>query len=251
MQGVLTLPTGFKGRIGLLIPRRNATLEPEVYQMTPAGLSWHFARLDGTGDTETGLTQMRDDLQRAAASLQTLGLSLLAFACTAATFFRGRHNAVELGQELARLSDVPTLTAGAAVVNALKATEARRVVVLTPYREWLTERLTSYLHEYQLEVVSSASMGFSQHIDQIAGSSLTDRARHLVAHHRADALFISCTNLPTLHHIAPLEAELQLPVISSNQALIWAAMQRAGFQTGEFRRWGSLFERSPSDDGVV
>ena len=44
----------------------------------------------------------------------------------------------------------------------------------------------------------------------------------------ADALFISCTNLPTYDVIPQLEAELRVPVISANQVTMWAALARLG-----------------------
>ena len=47
---------------------------------------------------------------------------------------------------------------------------------------------------------------------------------------RADtqALVLSCTNLPTYDLIAPLERELRKPVISANQATMWAALRSIG-----------------------
>jgi maleate isomerase len=44
----------------------------------------------------------------------------------------------------------------------------------------------------------------------------------------ADALFISCTNLPTYDAIPQLEAELRMPVLSANQVTMWAALRRIG-----------------------
>ena len=43
-----------------------------------------------------------------------------------------------------------------------------------------------------------------------------------------DALFISCTNLPTYDVIPQLEAELRMPVLSANQVTMWAALRRIG-----------------------
>ena len=40
-----------------------------------------------------------------------------------------------------------------------------------------------------------------------------------------DAVFLSCTNLRTLDVIDEIEAELGLPVVSSNQALAWHMAQ--------------------------
>ena len=46
----------------------------------------------------------------------------------------------------------------------------------------------------------------------------------------AEAVFLSCTNLPTLHLLAPLERRLGIPVLSANQVTMWAALRIAGAQ---------------------
>jgi len=35
---------GWRGRIDVLVPPGNPTVEPEMYRMAPAGVSIHFAR---------------------------------------------------------------------------------------------------------------------------------------------------------------------------------------------------------------
>ena len=44
----------------------------------------------------------------------------------------------------------------------------------------------------------------------------------------AQAVFISCTNLPTYDVIATLEHELGKPVLTANQVTIWSALQIIG-----------------------
>nr|MBA3251536.1 Asp/Glu racemase [Geodermatophilaceae bacterium] len=44
----------------------------------------------------------------------------------------------------------------------------------------------------------------------------------------AEAVFVSCTNLPTYDVIAPLEAELGKPVLTANQVTLWSALRLVG-----------------------
>jgi maleate isomerase len=44
----------------------------------------------------------------------------------------------------------------------------------------------------------------------------------------AEALFISCTNVPTYDLIEPLEQALGKPVLTANQVTMWAALRAMG-----------------------
>jgi maleate isomerase len=44
----------------------------------------------------------------------------------------------------------------------------------------------------------------------------------------AEALFLSCTNLPTYDVIPSLESELGIPVLSANLVTMWAALRHLG-----------------------
>lgn len=44
----------------------------------------------------------------------------------------------------------------------------------------------------------------------------------------AQACFISCTAIRSAPLIAPLEAELGLPIVTSNQVMVWHALRRCG-----------------------
>ena len=45
---------------------------------------------------------------------------------------------------------------------------------------------------------------------------------------RAQAVVVSCTNLPTYGVIAPLEQRLGKPVVTANQATMWATLAAVG-----------------------
>ena len=56
----------------------------------------------------------------------------------------------------------------------------------------------------------------------------------------ADALFVSCTALPVLNIIDKLEKKLNIPVLSSNQALIWDSLETIG-KNNDVLGFGKLF----------
>ncbi|UXX93539.1 hypothetical protein N7U49_18055 [Streptomyces sp. AD2-2] len=79
-------------------------------------------------------------------------------------------------------------------------------------------------------------MGLTRHIWKVPYRDVVDMARQAVKG-EADALFISCTNLPTYDVIPHLEAELRIPVVSANQVTMWAAPRRLGTRAvGPYRR---------------
>ena len=91
--------------------------------------------------------------------------------------------------------------------------------------------------------VSLVNMELQDGICDVGGDEVIRRAEQAVRP-RTEALVLSCTNLPTLHLLAPLERRLGIPVLSANQVTMWAALRMAGARTaieGQI-----LFERSRS-----
>ena len=58
----------------------------------------------------------------------------------------------------------------------------------------------------------------------------------------SEAIFISCTTLHTIELIKFLEADLQKPVITSNQATFWNMLRLAGVND-RIEGFGQLLER--------
>jgi len=56
----------------------------------------------------------------------------------------------------------------------------------------------------------------------------------------ARVLLFSCTSLPVVHLIERMESQWGLPVITSNQACLWASLNRASLEAP--KGYGRLFK---------
>ena len=57
---------------------------------------------------------------------------------------------------------------------------------------------------------------------------------------KLDAVFVSCTSVRLAEAAAAIEAEIGLPVTSSNHAMAWHAL-RLGGVNDKLPQWGRLF----------
>ena len=76
---------------------------------------------------------------------------------------------------------------------------------------------------------------------EIAQTPATKIFDHIITADQTDAeaMVISCTDLPVLNMINDLENRLGKPVITSNQATFWAVLRAAGIND-QFENYGIL-----------
>jgi maleate isomerase len=100
--------------------------------------------------------------------------------------------------------------------------------MITPYPEEINLAEVAFLHRYGVETTGYQSFNCSSAYPIAAVDSdeiMALAIRYAGAIGRADALFISCTNLLTLEIIPLLEEALGVPVVTSNQASLWALLR--------------------------
>lgn len=194
--------------------------------------------------TRESLLAMEAGIAATAATLPTdLPYAAVAFLCTSASRLIG-FDKVE-AQVRTALGPVPVTNPMLASLRALEATGARRVALLTPYREDITREVVDALATAGLQVVAAST--FDVDDDRVAGrlsaKALDTAIGRLLADADVDAVFISCTTLRTVEVIDALEQRHGVPVISSNQAVAWDLLRLAG-RTPAAGDWGRLFRRS-------
>ncbi len=117
------------------------------------------------------------------------------------------------------------------VIRALKAVDAKRIVVATPYIEDINRLEAEYLEASDFKVLSIAGLGIERDSDMVRVEP--DFIREFavsVDRPDADAIFISCGALRTLDVVQNIESAVAIPVIASNQAMVWDTLRLAGVE---------------------
>ena len=150
-----------------------------------------------------------------------------AYACTSGSFIGGLAGETALVAAMTEAGAPAAVTTSGALLTALRHLDIGRVATATPYTADITAGLSSYLAEAGVDVVAASGLGLTSDIWTVPYDVTAKLVRN-TDRPDAEAVFISCTNLPTYDVIAPLEAELGKPVLTSNQVTMWSALTLAG-----------------------
>jgi maleate isomerase len=223
---------GWRARIGLIVPSSNTTMEPEFSKIMPEGVSVHTARLKLVNVDAESLRKMAERSVEAAEDLATAEVDLIVYGCTTGSLLEGSRWEEELRLRIEKATGITVITTAQAVVKSLKALEARKVSVATPYVEELNEREKRFLEENGFKVIKIKGLGIARNteIGKQPPWVVYRLALEVARNSDADVLFISCTNFRTLEVINYLEEALQIPVISSNTSSAWLALRTLGIR---------------------
>jgi maleate isomerase len=150
---------------------------------------------------------------------------VMAYACTSGSFVAGRAGERALVSSMLESGAAAAITTSGALVEALAYLGVTRLAVATPYDAAVTARLHDFLEETGVSVTRSAHLGLSERIWTVPYAVTAALIRDVAAA-GCEAVFVSCTNLPTYDIVTPLEAELGIPVLTANQVTMWACLRR-------------------------
>ena len=229
-RGILATPLA---RVGLIIPSSNRMSEPQLRHFAPPTLGIHVTRLQMTGKWNRSLSALGADLDRAASSLADAKVDLIVFHCTGTSMEEGPEAEARALDRISFATGIAALSTAGAVIEASRALSIRRPVLVSPYVQATNDHEIAYLAAFGIEVVTDVALGLKGGDDYITvpAERWIELARGAMRP-EADGLFLSCTNTTQIEAIAPLEQALGLPVVNSNQAVLWAVMRRLGARLG-------------------
>lgn len=213
--------------VGVVVPH-DMVLDRELWRWARADVSLYLSRtpyspLAVSTEMVTAISEP-DLVAGTTRDLTGTGAAVHAYACTSGSFVRGVAGERAIVAAMCAAGAPAALTTSGALIEALAYLGARRVTVATPYDERLTAHLGRFLGEAGLELVGSAHLGLSGDIATVPYATTADLVR-AADRPEADVVVVSCTNLATYDLIAPLEAELAKPVVTANQATMWASLR--------------------------
>lgn len=233
-------------RLGVLVPSGNSVAETELRAMLPDDVTMLVTRLALRGSSEPELLAMLTDLDQAASLLGHAEPDAIAFHCTAVSTY-APHLAAEIRDRITAATGCPALATADAILAAFQALKARRVLLVTPYIQPVHQREIDYLTFNGLTVTGGSALGVDTNIEmaRIPPDVIAAQVHAASASGSADICFISCTAIRSAGLIANLEASLGIPVITSNQVLVWHAL-RALRNTRPVHVFGQLFHKVPA-----
>ena len=221
-----------RAQIGYVLVANADLSEADFFAMKPPGVGVHFTRVpmprEVSGETLAGIEK---DLATAAASLMPgrADLDVISYSCTSGTFVVGEDRVLA---ELTRLNPRPQATPMlSACVAALRALEARRIVLGTAYTEDLNRLEVAFLTAKGFDVVRAEGLGLGsdEEMNRVTPAFLARFAAEIDTA-EADAIFMSCGALRVLPVIEAIEDATGKPVVFSNQANWWHCLRLAGVE---------------------
>ena len=191
--------------------------------------------------TNETLKKMADDIPKVTEDiLPDQQLDCVAYGCTSGTVAAG-YEVIKTKINAAK-PEAKVTTPITSAIKALKKLNIKKISVFTPYTKTINDTVLNYFKDQNITVSSLTYFDIASDLDigKVEEEHLFDVLSKIDLS-ESEALFVSCTALPVLSIIDKLEKELNKVVLSSNQTLIWDALNLVG-NKNIVKGYGKIFE---------
>jgi maleate isomerase len=224
---------GWRARLGILVPSKIISVEPEFQLMMPEGVSCHYHRypFHGGKNNEEDVQQLKEAAEfvgDAAEIITHVSPSVVVMTGTAISFIGGYgYDQMLIKKMKERNGNLPTTTTSTSVIEAFRKLRITKVSIATPYVEELAMQTTKFVEDSGVKVLKASWLNKTAiEIPSVSKEALYHQAIE-VDHPESEAIFMSCVNLDTAELIDIWEKNLHKPVITSNQATMWNVLRLA------------------------
>lgn len=217
---------GWRKKIAIIMPSTGNAPEVEFHRFAPEGVSIATTKILFEQVTPDGLAELGDRAEEAARLMATWKPDLLVFACTTGSLIKGIGYDKEIINRMEQASGVPAITTTTAVVEALQALGAQKLVVPTPYSTQVNTIEKKFLEDSGFEVLDIKGLEYTDPtLMPKVTCDMMYRLTDEIFKKEADTIFISCTGLGIIDVIPMVERDFERPVVTSNQTSLWLALR--------------------------
>jgi maleate isomerase len=230
-----------RANLGFIVLSGDLACEHDLFNMTPEGVGISFTRLK-TDDYTTNETLAAhvNQLAEAASRIQPdIKPDVISYCCTSGSIVIGEEEVKRQIAIGAPYTKPMSLVTG--VVSALNAVQAKKIVIGTPYLDEINAREEEFFLSKGFEILRMEGLNLETGIE--FGKVTPDFWNKFsleIDCEDADAVFLSCTGIRSLDILEKVEAQINKPVITSNQAQMWSALRLAGINDN-LKGYGQLF----------
>jgi len=230
-------------RIGLVALANDFVVERDFASICPADqVAVHVSRIlnDNICTVETLLAMAPKLTESASLIAYEAHLGSIVYCCTSGTVVIGYD---EIAARLHKAHPgVPVVTPITAGLAALARFGAKKIAILTPYVDDVNRQISEYIKQNGFEPIALTSFQMADGNDMalIPPDAIFEAALE-ADRPEADAVFISCTAIRAVDVVDKIEKQLNKPVVTANQALIWQSLREAGYHA-PISGYGKLFQ---------
>lgn len=222
--------------IGVMTPAMNTVVQPELEMLRPKGVTNQMQRFRLGGD------QISNDLSEEAAKLMDCNPRAIAVGLTTDAGPGGPGKLTARCVDVSAEVGVPVLGASQADYDALRALQATRVGIVTPFNAEIDAVVQANTEAAGFNVVAIKGTQ-APSLPEICETPL-DKIRDVFAQIAAsdcDVILQVGTALPVVALLAELETTHGKPIVACNAAVYWQTLRAVGI-TDQIKGFGRLLE---------
>lgn len=234
---------GWRAKLGVMVPSSNGTMEPDYQKVNIDGVAFFYSRIKITGEYKEEIENMFNQVPRAAQELADEHVDIITFGCTGGSFIGGLDYDKKIIEKIEETTGIKGTTTSTAVIKALKVLDLKKIIVVTPYPDFLNEKEIGFLEGNGFKVLKIKGMSFIDPRDEeeFHPGKIYRMLKEMYTTTDADGAFISCTNFRGMDVIDALETDLNVPVVTSNQATLWDLLRLVGVNE-KIENYGKLLK---------